>query len=114
MLITRLIKGRNNKIRQRGKKKREDNPMIGLPPEALWVLLNPINDPCEEPWNLDSALKPPTELLGPVNPKFAYEEVFERSPFTGTDVKMVVPPDKAPRRQIGRYSGTLTAQCHRK
>ena len=113
-LIARLTKGRTTKIGQLGKKKRVDKPMNGLPPEALWVLLNPIKDPCEEPWNLDSALKPPTELLGPVNPKFAYEQVFERSPFTGTDEKMVVPPDKAPRHQIGRYSGTLTPQNRNK
>jgi hypothetical protein len=95
VLVTRLINGRNAKIGEgkKGKKKREDNFMAGLPATAMWVLLNPLATPVAEPVNLDSTLKPPTGLEGPVNEKHAYSDVFERSPFTGTDEKCVRPPE---------------------
>ena len=47
-----------------------------------------------EPINIDTSLRPPTELKGPVIPKHAYAEVFERSSFTGTSAKLPMKEDK--------------------
>ena len=47
-----------------------------------------------EPINIDDSLRPPTELEGPVIPKHAYAEVFERSSFTGTSAKLPMKEDK--------------------
>ena len=80
----RLINWRNAEIGngKKGKKKREANVIAGLLATTMWVLLNPLTTPVTEPLNLDSTLKPPTGLKGPVNKKYAYSDIFEQSSFT--------------------------------
>ena len=67
-----------------------DDSMSGLDVTAKWELLtpNPTYTPIPEPVNEDSNLRPPTEREGTVNPKFAYDERFDRMPFKGTTLKM--------------------------
>ena len=67
------------------KKKRKDNPMLGLPSTAKWELLTPNEKPVPQPKNNDKLLRPPTELEAEkINPRYAYSETFDRFPFDGT------------------------------
>ena len=65
-----------------------DDSMSGLDVTAKWELLTPNPTPIPELVNEDSNLRPPTEREGTVNPKFAYDERFDRMPFKGTTLKM--------------------------
>ena len=91
-LLERLVTGKPKKAG--GRKKRSDNPLKGLPEGAYWELLDPRLLAVPEPVNVDAALKPPTALEGPANPKFGYDLEFERAPFLGTDAKLVQPVGK--------------------
>ena len=100
LLITRLCENREAPLATKGtkgtktKKKRKDNHMGSLPPGASWRLLTPLANAVAEPSNVDPSLKPPTNLDGPVNPKYSYSDKFERAPFTGTDAKLPRKEDK--------------------
>ncbi len=62
--------------------------MNGLDVTATWVLLNPNPMPIPNPDNPDSNLRPPTERDGSLNPKYGYDEQFDRLPFEGTTKNM--------------------------
>ncbi len=55
---------------------------------ARWELLTPEDKPIPKPENQDRSLRPPTELDGSTNPKYAMKETFVRGTFTGTTEKM--------------------------
>ena len=71
-----------------GNEARRHDSMTGLDVTAEWVLLTPEDEPFPQPVNVDESLRPPTEMDGVTNPKFAMKETFERSFFTGTTRKM--------------------------
>jgi hypothetical protein len=71
-----------------GNEARRHDFMTGLDVTAEWVLLTPEDEPFPQPVNVDESLRPPTEMDGVTNPKFAMKETFERSFFTGTTRKM--------------------------
>jgi hypothetical protein len=48
--------------------------MAGLDVTARWELLNPKDTPVPEPKNKEQSLRPPTELEGSTNPKYAIRE----------------------------------------
>ena len=56
-----------------------------------------------EPSNVNPSLKPPTNLEGPVNPKHAYADKFDRAPFTGTDAKL-------PRKENKKDAANVTTE----
>jgi hypothetical protein len=62
--------------------------MSGLDVTARWELLTPKDEPIPEPENEDPSLRPPTELDGSMNPKYAMKETFVRGSFMGTTEKM--------------------------
>ncbi len=81
--------------------------MSGLDVTAWWELLTPEDKPIPEPENQDRSLRPPTELDGSINPKYALKETFVRGTFTGTTEKMryafankspMAPPKKRARK----------------
>jgi hypothetical protein len=81
--------------------------MSGLNVMVRWELLTPEDKPIPEPENQDRSLRPPTELDGLTNPKYAMKETFMRDTFTGTTKKMwyafanespMVPPKKRARK----------------
>jgi hypothetical protein len=81
--------------------------MSGLDVTARWELLTPKDEPIPEPENKDPSLRPPTELDGSTNPKYAMKETFVWGSFTGTTEKMrnafveelpIAPPKKRARK----------------
>jgi hypothetical protein len=51
--------------------------MAGLDMTAKWELITRCADPVPEPENTDANLRPPTEMNGPVNPKYGFVETFQ-------------------------------------
>ena len=49
-----------------------------------WRLLTKNPTPIDKPINEDTSLRPPTERDAPINPKYGYDELFDRAPFLGT------------------------------
>jgi hypothetical protein len=64
--------------------------MSGLDVTARWELLTPEDKPIPEPKNEDPSLRPPTELDGSTNPKYAMKETFVQGSFTGTTVNHMI------------------------
>jgi len=62
--------------------------MSGLDVTSEWVLLTPEDEPFPQPVNADASLRPPTEMDGVTNPKFAMKEKFVHGVFSGTNEKM--------------------------
>ena len=62
--------------------------MNGLDITACWVPLTRNAFPIPEPLNEDANLRPPTERDAPINPKYGFDEKFERRPFEGTMEKL--------------------------
>ena len=62
--------------------------MSGLDVTSEWVLLTPEDEPFPQPENVDASLRPPTEMEGVTNPKYAMKEKFVRGVFSGTNAKM--------------------------
>ena len=71
-----------------GNKLRRHKSIGGLDVTARWVLLTPVAEPVPEPVNEDLRHRPPTEMDGLRNPKYAMVERFQRGVFTGTNEKM--------------------------
>jgi hypothetical protein len=71
-----------------GNELRRHESMGGLDVTARWVLLTPVAEPVPEPVNEDLRHRPPTEMDGLRNPKYAMVERFQRGVFTGTNEKM--------------------------
>ena len=68
---------------------RRHESMNGLDVTAHWELLSPNDEPIPEPINADDRLRPPTEEgRDVINPKYGYDETFERVAFTGTTKNM--------------------------
>ena len=87
--------------------------MAGLDVTAYWELLTPNPTPITEPINEDLSLRPPTEMDAPVNPKYGYDEKFDRIPFTGTTKHMTYMSAKSPRkRKKGRGFTPARNQKH--
>ncbi len=91
-----------------GNEVRRHESMLGLDVTSQWVLLTPEDEPLSQPENADQSLRLPTEMDGILNPKFAMQEKFVHSIFSGTNKKMkytalqespmVRPPKKRVRR----------------
>jgi hypothetical protein len=60
---------------------RHHESMSGLDIMARWELLTPKDKPIPEPKSKDPSLRPPTELDGSMNPKYAMKETFVRGSF---------------------------------
>ena len=82
--------------------------MNGLYVTARWELLTDNPTPIPEPYNVDGALRLPTERDAPVNPKYQYDDQFIRTPFSGTTEKMSYMNVMSPRREKGEGFYTVT------
>jgi hypothetical protein len=71
-----------------GNELRRHKSMGGLDAAVRWELLTPAAEPVPEPVNEDLGHRPPTEMDGLRNPKYAMVERFQRGVFTGTNEKM--------------------------
>ena len=59
--------------------------------------------------NADDSLRPLTKRDAPVNPKFKYNETFERVPFSGTTEDMTyMAAHRSPRRKKGQKRRKLS------
>jgi hypothetical protein len=90
---------------------RRHESMTGSDVTAWWELLTPEDTPIPKPENIDQSLRPPIELDGSTNPKYAMKETFVRGSFTGTTGKMwyafveespMAPPKKRSRKSRKR------------
>ena len=75
-----------------------DASMGGLPFSAHWELLTPNPIPILESENEDTTLRPPSKRDAPINPKYGYDETFDRRPFTGTNAKLPLKSDSLKKR----------------
>ena len=77
-----------------------DACMNGLDVTARWELLVPNPTPVPEPARADGSHRPPTEMYGygPVNPKYRFDEKFERHEFSGTSEKVTYNNPLPPRK----------------
>jgi hypothetical protein len=71
-----------------GDEARRHESMAGLDVTARWVLLTPEDELIPQLVNQDQSHRPPTEMDGLLNPKFAMKETFVRGVFSGTSKKM--------------------------
>ena len=91
--------------------KSRDASMGGLPFSAHWELLDPNPIPIPEPENEDTTLRPPSERDAPINPKYGYDETFDRRPFTGTNAKLPLKSNSLKKR--GK-KGSLSSAADRR
>ena len=81
----RLNAGKKAKLQARLREVIINNVPVAV---GKWVLLTPEDEPFPRPVNADASLRPPTEMDGVTNPKFATKEKFVCGVFSGTNEKM--------------------------
>ena len=86
--------------------------MNGLDITACWVPLTRNTFPIPEPLNEDANLRPPTERDAPINPKYGFDEKFERQPFEGTMYKLSYQRNCRERSRTRKLSPTRKQRPH--